>query len=70
MEVTASAGIYRLRIPPGGNFRYEMTGPPPAGFNPCSFFKGLRVTVHYEPDDAAGQNGKIEVLEVLDSDSK
>jgi hypothetical protein len=71
MEVTASsAAIYRLRIVPGGSFRIETAGPPPEGFNPCSSFKGLRVTVHYEPDDAAGKSGKIDVLEILDSNWK
>jgi tetratricopeptide (TPR) repeat protein len=70
LQVTAPAGIYRLYTVPGGQFRFEMSSKPPPGFNPCSSLKGLRVTAHYEPDDAKGHSGKIELLEILDPEDK
>lgn len=68
LQVTTPTGVYRLYTVPGGQFRIEMASKPPAGFNPCSSMKGLRVTVQYEPDDAKGHSGKIETLEILASD--
>jgi hypothetical protein len=47
-----------------------MASKPPPGFNPCSSFKGWRVTVRYDPDDVQGQIGKIELLDVLEPGSK
>jgi tetratricopeptide (TPR) repeat protein len=70
LQVTTAAGTYRLYTVPGGQFRFEMSSKPPPGFNPCSSLKGLRVTAHYQRDDAKGHSGKIEMLEILDSVDK
>jgi hypothetical protein len=65
LEVSASNGIYDLYTVPGEQTRFEATSQPPAGFNPCSSLKGLRVSVQYDTDDAKAQKGKIELLKIL-----
>lgn len=65
LQVTSPEGAYRLYTVPGGQFRIVMASKPPAGFNPCSSIRGLRVTVQFEPDDAKGRSGTIETLEIL-----
>jgi tetratricopeptide (TPR) repeat protein len=65
LQVTTSTGSYRLYALPGAQFGIKMASKPPTGFNPCSSFKGLRVTVQYAPDDAKGQSGQIKLVDVL-----
>jgi tetratricopeptide (TPR) repeat protein len=65
LQVTASDGTYDLYTVPGEQTRFEATSQPPAGFNPCSSLKGLRVTVQYDADGAKSRKGKIELLEIL-----
>ena len=59
-----SGSTYRLHVAPGGQFHFELDAQPPAGFNPCSSIKGLHVTAHYEPDNASGETGTLELLEI------
>jgi len=65
LQVAASDGTYDLYTVPGEQTRFEAPSQPPAGFNPCSSLKGVRVTVQYDADDAKAQKGKIEVLKIL-----
>ncbi|MGA8873042.1 MAG: tetratricopeptide repeat protein [Candidatus Acidiferrales bacterium] len=65
LQVTASDGTYDLYTVPGEQTRFEATSQPPAGFNPCSSLKGLRVTIQYDADGAKSRKGKIELLEIL-----
>jgi tetratricopeptide (TPR) repeat protein len=65
LEVTAPDGTYDLYTAPGERTQFEAASQPPAGFNPCSSLKGLRVTVQYVPDDAKPHRGKVQMLEVL-----
>ncbi len=60
----ASGATYRLHVAPGAQFHFEMDAQPPTGFNPCSSIKGLHVTAHYTPDDADGETGTLELLEI------
>jgi tetratricopeptide (TPR) repeat protein len=66
----SSGGSYRLQVAPGGQFHFEMDEKPPAGFNPCSSIRGLQVTAHYDPDDASGDTGTLELLEILGPDPR
>lgn len=66
----ASGSTYRLHVAPGAQFHFEMNEKPPAGFNPCSSIKGLRVTAHYDPDNASGETGTLELLEILGPDGR
>jgi len=65
LQVTASDGSYDLYTVPGEQTRFEATSQPPAGFNPCSSLKGLRVTVEYDPDNAQSHKGKVKMLDIL-----
>jgi tetratricopeptide (TPR) repeat protein len=65
LEVTASDGTYDLYTVPGERTQFEATSQPPAGFNPCSSLKGLRVTVEYDPDNAQLRKGKLKMLNIL-----
>ncbi len=65
LEVTAPDGTYDLFTVPGEQTRFEATSQPPAGFNPCSSLKGLRVKVQYDADAAKSRKGKIELLDIL-----
>jgi tetratricopeptide (TPR) repeat protein len=65
LQVTAADGAYDLFTVPGEQTRFEATSRPPAGFNPCSSLKGLRVTVEYDPDSAQPHKGKLKMLDIL-----
>jgi tetratricopeptide (TPR) repeat protein len=70
LQVTTSTGTYRLYCLPGARFGIEMATKPPAEFNPCSSFRGLRVKVQYEPDGDNPRSGQIKSVDVLESGSQ
>jgi tetratricopeptide (TPR) repeat protein len=70
LQVTAADKTYDLYTLPGQQTKFEASSQPPAGFNPCSTIKGLRVSVQYVADDAKTQKGKIAVLRILGWESQ
>jgi len=65
LTVNAPDGVYDLYTVPGQQTRFEATSRPPAGFNPCSSLKGLRVTVQYVPDAGKPHKGVVQMLNIL-----
>lgn len=67
MLVNGTDGTYRLYVPPGQSMQYFTYSKLPAGFNPCSSMKGMRVKARYQPDGSNATKGRLISVEILGS---
>ena len=65
MKVETAAGPLTLALTPGTQLRFRLASKPSGPFNPCTALKGRRVSVEYEPKDAAGKTGSLKSVTVL-----
>jgi tetratricopeptide (TPR) repeat protein len=65
LDVTTSSGSLHFHTAPGANLKMSVASQPPPGYNPCTWLKGQRVTVEFQPDDDKIKGGTINSLKVL-----
>lgn len=65
LDVSTPSGTLHFHTAPGANLKMSVATQPPAGYNPCTWLKGQRVTVEYQPGDDNARGGTIQSLKVL-----
>lgn len=64
IDLDTPSGTLHLHSPAQGGLSIRVDFRPPQGFNPCTSLKGMRASVHYNPD-AKGQTGTMNSVEIL-----
>lgn len=64
IELKTSTATLLLHGPADGTFNINISFHPPAGFNPCTSLKGMRVSALYTAD-AGGHGGTMTILRVI-----